>query len=466
MIITALNSASVLIEDKDNQSNVKILCDPWLVGEEYFGSWGMYPPFEFKPEKFKDVDFIYISHIHPDHCSTKTLEKLNKKIPVIIHNFPEKSLKLTIEKIGFKVIEIEHNLRIRLKKNVFINILAADNCDPNICGKLMGCGLLETKFGTTQIDTMSIIDNEKEVIVNTNDCPYQIAKNTAKIVKSLYPKIDFLLIGYVKASSYPQTFELEESEKKKESILKQEQKIETTKDYIDLFKPKFYMPFAGRYTLTGKLTSLNSFRGEPELETAFEWLEKRIPQEKHRGIILNHYENFNISEKKISKEYIPIIEKDKKKYIEDNLSKKIFDYEKESFPNLSEVLKMIPKAYENFENTRKTIGWESDTNIILKFNNHNKIVGEPIGVIISCNGNGIKNLMNEGDISKIEKYLLMSLDLRLLNWLLQGPKKAHWSLVDIGCHIKYKRVPNIYERGLYYCWNRFFISKLKGNLLN
>jgi UDP-MurNAc hydroxylase len=458
MNITALNSASVLIEDKDNQSNVKILCDPWLIGEEYFGSWGIYPPFEFKSEKFEDVDFIYISHIHPDHCSVKTLEKLNKKIPVIIHNFPEKSLKNLIEKIGFNVIEMEHNLRVRLKKNVFINILAADNCDPNVCGKLMGCGLLETKFGTSQIDTMSIIDNEKEVIVNTNDCPYQIAKNTAKIVKSLYPKIDFLLIGYLKASSYPQTFELEESEKIKEAVLKQEQKLETSKEFINLFKPEFYMPFAGRYTLTGRLASLNSFRGEPELETAFEWLKNKISQEKHRGIILNHYEHFNISEKKYSKKYIPIIEKDKKKYIDDYLSKKIFDYEKEPFPLISEILEMIPKAYENFEKTRNMIGWESNTKIILQFNNHDKEVDKPIGVIISCNGNGIKNLINEEEILEIEKYLLISVDLRLLNWLLQGPRKAHWSLVDIGCHIKYKRVPNTYERALYYCWNRFFVS--------
>ena len=106
----------------------------------------------------------------------------------------------------------------------------------------------------------------------------------------------------------------------KESILKQEQKLKTAKKFIELFKPKFYMPFAGKYTLTGKLTNLNSFRGEPELKTAFTWLKNKIPEEKHKGIILNYYENFNISEEKISKKYIPIIEKDKEKYIKNNLS--------------------------------------------------------------------------------------------------------------------------------------------------
>ena len=104
MKITQLNSASVIIEDKFGDTTTKILCDPWLEGEEYIGSWAIYPPYEFRPEIFTEVDFIYISHIHPDHCSSSTLSKLNKKIPVLIHNFPEKYLKQKIEGLGFKVI--------------------------------------------------------------------------------------------------------------------------------------------------------------------------------------------------------------------------------------------------------------------------------------------------------------------------------------------------------------------------
>ena len=35
MKLTHLVSATVLIEHKDT----KILCDPWLEGKEYYGSW-------------------------------------------------------------------------------------------------------------------------------------------------------------------------------------------------------------------------------------------------------------------------------------------------------------------------------------------------------------------------------------------------------------------------------------------
>ncbi len=98
MKLTYHNSAAVVIQD----NHTKILVDPWLRNGEYFGSWGIYPPYDFKPEEFDDIDFIYISHIHPDHCSPKTLSKLNKKIPILIHDFPEKYLKKKHRKIRIR----------------------------------------------------------------------------------------------------------------------------------------------------------------------------------------------------------------------------------------------------------------------------------------------------------------------------------------------------------------------------
>ena len=73
MKLTYLESASVIIE----HNGIKILCDPWLVDGEYYGSWYHYPPVNFKAEKYNDVDYIYISHIHLDHYSPKTLKQIS-----------------------------------------------------------------------------------------------------------------------------------------------------------------------------------------------------------------------------------------------------------------------------------------------------------------------------------------------------------------------------------------------------
>ena len=50
MKLTYHNSAAVVIQD----NHTKILVDPWLRNGEYFGSWGIFPPYDFKPEEFRD----------------------------------------------------------------------------------------------------------------------------------------------------------------------------------------------------------------------------------------------------------------------------------------------------------------------------------------------------------------------------------------------------------------------------
>ena len=59
-----------------------------------------------------------------------------------------------------------------------------------------------------------IFDNGNQVIVNTNDCQFDIAKNTVSIIKSVYHKIDALLLGYVAASSWPHCYNFSEVELK------------------------------------------------------------------------------------------------------------------------------------------------------------------------------------------------------------------------------------------------------------
>ncbi|MDE1725563.1 MAG: MBL fold metallo-hydrolase [Thaumarchaeota archaeon] len=446
MRITQLYSASVIIEDK----GVKVLCDPWLLGEEYFGSWGMYPPYQFRPENFKSIDFIYISHIHPDHCSLRTLDKLDKNIPVLIHNFPIKFLKNTIEKMGFTVIELEHNLRTRLRGSLHINILAGDNCNPEICGKLMGCVGIQSKFETAQIDTIAVMDNEKQIVVNVNDCPLQIGESTATQIKQQYKHIDALLLGYSSATSYPQCYELDTQEKIKEAEIKQKSKLETAKRYIEIFEPKFYIPFAGRYTLAGKNYQLNKYRGEPELEVAFDWFVKNGPQNSI-PILLNYDSYLDLDTGTTSEQYIRIDEKEKERYGKERLASVRFDYENEQVPSADEIYQFIPQAYEKFEKERNDIGFTSDVAILLP-------ISDTESIIISRDGTGFKRISSEME-KDIPKYIKMTVDPRLLKWLLQGPKKANWSTADIGSHIWYKRVPNTYHRGLFRGWNHFYSGK-------
>ena len=87
--------------------NFKVLQDPWLTDGEYFGSWSHFPHFDIEKniDEINNYDAMYISHIHPDHSSDKTLIKINKNIPIYIHQYHSKFLKFKLERYGFKVIE-------------------------------------------------------------------------------------------------------------------------------------------------------------------------------------------------------------------------------------------------------------------------------------------------------------------------------------------------------------------------
>ena len=67
-------------------------------------------------------------------------------IPILIHNYHSKFLKNNIERLGYKVIEIDHNKRTILKNNLHINILSADNCNPELCQKYFGCSICDQRL--------------------------------------------------------------------------------------------------------------------------------------------------------------------------------------------------------------------------------------------------------------------------------------------------------------------------------
>ena len=442
MKLTYLSSASVII----NHEKTNILCDPWLVDGEFYGSWFHYPSLNFKPEDFNFVDYIYISHIHPDHLSIKTLSRIDKKIPVIILNYVDKFLKRNIERLGFNVIELEHNKRTHLKDNLYINILAAHYCNPELCSKLMGCSNVEKIFGATSLDSMSIIDNGKEVVVNTNDCPFEIAKFSADAIKEYYKNIDFLLVGYSGAGPYPQCFDmLTDQEKNDAAIKKKKQFFNQAESYVNLFQPKFFMPFAGRYTLGGKLADLNDQRGVPELEEAFDYftVSSNINQKKHKCIILNAQNNFDISTEIASAPYRKSNLREKINYIKNVLSTIKFDFENKPHVTLEQINRLLPKCYERFENRRKKINYNSDKVILLK------IIEDKI-LVISCNGSGCK-IIPEVEKKDFKNFLFIELDDRLLNLLLLGPKFAHWNNAEIGSHLRFYRYPDVFERAQYHC---------------
>ena len=427
MKVTYLTAASVLIETK----GVKILSDPWYADGAFYGSWHHWPPFQYDPKEFEDVDYIYISHIHEDHLCPETLNNFDKSIPILIHKFDSKFLKFNIEKLGFSTIEIEHGELFKLKNDINVRIYSVEKCTDNHEAK------------QSAIDTFMLVDDGDHVVVNTNDCMVNLIEQEVIQLKKQYPTIDMLLCCYTNASSYPQcTISLSEAENIREARRVKKYCYDKANRLIQILQPKYYMPFAGHYVLGGKLSKLNHLTANDSPAAGKFYFEETYPfsLEKYKCIVLNSKEHIDLKTGKVSKtyEHVPGLQK----YITDVLSKVVFDYEKEEHPNKKQVYDLFEDSYSRMENNRKRLNFETDTKVFI-------YLLDDEALMLDMSGDGYK-IVNKNDIDKYNKYVTIKMDLRLLYKILQGPRFAHWDNADGGSHIFYEKKPNVFERGIYH----------------
>ena len=87
------NAGGIFIGSKGS----KILCDPWIIDGVFECSWYHYPPLKTKINDLKNVDAIYLSHIHQDHYDERYFN-FSKKTPIILLNEGPNFLKKKLDK--------------------------------------------------------------------------------------------------------------------------------------------------------------------------------------------------------------------------------------------------------------------------------------------------------------------------------------------------------------------------------
>tara|TARA_Y100001958_G_C21248633_1_gene581701 strand:- start:11415 stop:12734 length:1320 start_codon:yes stop_codon:yes gene_type:complete len=433
------NSSTVSIIE----NNTRIVCDPWILDGEYYGSWFHYPKYEIDNGIF-DCNAIYISHIHGDHLSENSLRKFDKNIPIYIHNYKSPFVKIKLTVIGFKnIIELDHSKSVKIG-DIDLTIYSADNCNPELCGKFVGCSKVEDDFEFTQIDSLALFKSRinNKTILNLNDCPFELASEVIKKHFLNKLKINLLLVGYAGAGPYPQCFKFENDDLKlKAAESKKQMFINQAVKFIDLIDPEYYMPFAGTYILGGRNYKLNKFRGVPTRNHALDLIAKNIKTES-KGFILKSNNDFNFDKLPDYK----IIEKPEK-YINDIKDFK-YSYEEDELPLFNEIKNLINKSVNRYNNVRESIKYSS--NVLLVFEVYDKFI------VVSNKKEEFK-ILNSLEFNKIKKYVKLKMDPRLLKNCMMGPRYGHYDNAEIGSHIEYDRYPNEYERALYYCLNFFHI---------
>lgn len=419
-----LRAACCILES----GSTSILTDPWLDDGIYYGSFAHYPPYEWKDD-FSGLKYIYISHIHPDHFSPGTMKRL-PKVPVLIHNFKAPFLKKNIEALGFEVIELEHAKEYDIG-DMKIAIYAADGCDPQICGKFFGCAA--DGIVATQIDSLAVFSDHKHVVVNANDCPYQLSKALLPKLRLQYPEIDLLMVAYAGAGPYPQCFAMEDEAKKHASNTKKQMFISHARWFAQGLRAKRTFPFAGDYVLQGRLSNLNDYRGVATIEEVFHGLEKTGV----KCLKLSPGTSCAVSEQPDS--YVIPDEASKQEYVSRVLKSRVYDFDLDTMPTYSDIAIPMMESAVRLERKRQELGFRSDTKVYIP-------IGREANACIRLDG---KPSTIETRLEK-SKYIKMTVDPRLLMRILNGPRHAHWNNAEIGSHIQFERSPDVFERGIHH----------------
>ncbi|KAM6184921.1 cytidine monophosphate-N-acetylneuraminic acid hydroxylase [Rhynchocyon petersi] len=208
----------------------RMVFDPWLIGPAFARGWWLLhePPSDWL-ERLCQADLIYISHMHSDHLSYPTLEKLAKRrpdVPIYVGN-TERPVFWNLNQSGVQLTNINivpFGVWQQVDKNLRFMILM-DGVHP-------------------EMDTCIIVEYKGHKILNTVDC-------TRPNGGRLPMKVALMMSDFAGgASGFPMTFSGGKfSEEWKAQFIKTERKklLNYKARLVKDLQPHIYCPFAGYF---------------------------------------------------------------------------------------------------------------------------------------------------------------------------------------------------------------------------
>jgi UDP-MurNAc hydroxylase len=160
-------------------SGTSILMDPWLSGKIFNNSWTLRPQPIFDSALLDGIDYLWISHEHPDHCHFPTLgsfpDSLKQRVTILYQTRDSEKMIAAFKGLGYR--------RFRLLPH---RELVSLNDDSSAAGKTKvycyHAGLMDS--------ALAVLD-DGQVILNANDA--RISNGECKLVLKDLKHVDVLL---------------------------------------------------------------------------------------------------------------------------------------------------------------------------------------------------------------------------------------------------------------------------------
>lgn len=155
MKVTLVSHASVIVESH----GLRIWTDPWLTGKVFNDSWSLFPPAAFDPVVLEGIDYLWISHIHPDHFHIPSLNSLTpefkRRVKVLFQDNHAERVFEVLDKCGYQNFQV-----LRHRKQTALGDQTAVYC--------YSVGTLDSCLGV--IEPEGVLFNVNDSRLNTTDC--------------------------------------------------------------------------------------------------------------------------------------------------------------------------------------------------------------------------------------------------------------------------------------------------------
>ncbi len=277
MKVTFISNACAIYESQ----GYRLLSDPWLSESCFDGSWFHNPPIKSKPQDFLDVDALYISHIHPDHCDQETLKYFRRDIPILTLSDRYEFCAKHLRKMGF----------------IRVNALA--DAQPMSAGPFkftMFGPFTKHPFHASEcelgnlVDSALLIEADGQKVLNCNDNTMSI--DAAANFRRIYGRPNLAQLNSNAAGAYPACFSnLSHDEKLAERDKILDRQTSHMADVSKALEAKVVQPFAGQYKLGGGREHLNQYLAVWDDMKIAEYIESRGV----RSLVLREGQTFDLS---------------------------------------------------------------------------------------------------------------------------------------------------------------------------
>lgn len=125
MKVTLVSDSCFIFEHE----GLRLLTDPWIGTSIYGGAWIQFPQPKIRAEEIGRLDYIFISHIHEDHCDPVTISKLDRNARVILMDRQPNHVDnfLKYHDFGFReVILLKPREILKISDHVSVEVIEAD----------------------------------------------------------------------------------------------------------------------------------------------------------------------------------------------------------------------------------------------------------------------------------------------------------------------------------------------------